>query len=44
VKSLTEKPLFTEHIRPVLSQYGKLKQKLLLRLISSGFHASIRWW
>ena len=39
-----ESPLFKEHILPVISQYGKFKHRLLVKLFARGYAGLIRFW
>lgn len=44
VHALHASPLFQEHLKPVLAQYGKGKHRLLLPFLDAGFGWAIRWW
>ena len=44
VEEVVSKPFFHEHLYPILSQFGKWKHRMLLRLMSRGHTGWIRYW
>ena len=44
ISETIESPLFTEHIYPVLSMFGKFKHRLLVKLLARGYAGLIKFW
>ena len=43
-QKLLSSPLFGEHIRPVLRQFGKFKHRMLLLLLDAGLTSALQFW